>query len=135
MPELASLIAAALDITSLKSASVSKKDISASKPVKIAPTPVSAVKENRIAATRLRQRSQQSLRSLEEQMEFYRSRCEFLEIVMSGCLTCSSLSAMQFSDIELIPMETIKPETAVDRDEPTILTEVECVVLDKVLHN
>ncbi|CAI5705176.1 unnamed protein product [Peronospora effusa] len=96
--------------------------------------------KNRIAATRLRQRSQQDVRSLQEQRKYYKTRCEFLDIVVSGCGTCASLGAMHCGEFELIPAETktikIESELALeieDDGESAVLTEAECVVLDSVL--
>lgn len=101
--------------------------------------------KNRIAATRLRQRLQQDVRSLQDELEYYKSRCEFLEIVVAGCATCASFSAVRFGEIELLPAEPkkikIKKEQMPDEqelddndDELPMLTEAECVVLDNVLH-
>ncbi|KAG7386914.1 hypothetical protein PHYPSEUDO_015119 [Phytophthora pseudosyringae] len=101
--------------------------------------------KNRIAAMRLRQRSQQSIQSLQDQLEYFRSRCEFLELVVSSCPTCASISAVQFGAIELLPAEPKKinikseepsaeEELEDDDDDLTVLTETECVVLDNVLH-
>ncbi|KAL3664354.1 hypothetical protein V7S43_010678 [Phytophthora oleae] len=96
--------------------------------------------KNRIAATRLRQRSQQHLQLLHEQRDYYQSRCQLLEIVLSSCATCQSLAAMQFGDIELLSVEledtSIKKQT-VDEElsDSTMLTEAKCIVLDHVLHS
>jgi hypothetical protein len=98
--------------------------------------------KNRIAANRLRERSQQSQRELHEQLEYFRQRCEYLEMVVSGCPSCAALSAVQFGEIELLSAEpkikkevtSEEEELAADDGEPPVLTEVDCVVLDSVLH-
>ncbi|KAG3144694.1 hypothetical protein PI124_g15096 [Phytophthora idaei] len=97
--------------------------------------------KNRVSASRLRQRSQQFIQSMQDQVEHYRSRCEFLETVVSGCTTCASLSTVQFGDIELLHVDSkAKMETSdeekLDGDfDPTMLTEAECIVLHNVLHS
>ncbi|POM78811.1 hypothetical protein PHPALM_3615 [Phytophthora palmivora] len=74
-------------------------------------------------------------------MEYYRSRCELLETITSGCATCASLSAVQFGDIELLPAEPkiisddMLNDEVDNENDSTVLTEVECVVLDKVLQS
>ncbi|KAF4133309.1 hypothetical protein GN958_ATG17495 [Phytophthora infestans] len=96
--------------------------------------------KNRVSAARVRQRSQQCVLALQDQLEHYRSRCEFLETVVFGCTTCASLSTAQLGDIELLPagfkvkMET-KDEEDLGDDTSIFLTEAECVVLHDVLHN
>ncbi|KAF1795044.1 Basic-leucine zipper domain [Phytophthora cactorum] len=82
--------------------------------------------KNRVSASRLRQRSQQFIQSMQDQVEHYRSRCEFLET---------------FGDIELLHVDSkAKMETSdeekLDGDfDPTMLTEAECIVLHNVLHS
>ncbi|KAF1788376.1 hypothetical protein GQ600_11804 [Phytophthora cactorum] len=89
----------------------------------------------------LSRRSQQFIQSMQDQVEHYRSRCEFLETVVSGCTTCASLSTVQFGDIELLHVDSkAKMETSdeekLDGDfDPTMLTEAECIVLHNVLHS
>ncbi|KAL4145765.1 hypothetical protein PRNP1_011641 [Phytophthora ramorum] len=82
--------------------------------------------KNRISASRLRERSQQSMRQMEEQLEVYKQRCEFLESVVSGCSSCAVLSAVQFGEIELLPFTR-------EEQQEGDLTEAECFVLGNVL--
>ncbi|CEG40373.1 Basic-leucine zipper domain [Plasmopara halstedii] len=98
--------------------------------------------KNRVSATRLRQRSQQLLQSMQDQIEYYRARCEFLEMTVTGCATCANLNTVQIDDIELLPaskkarIETVSDSTGyINDDEGILLTDTECVVLHNVLHN
>lgn len=103
--------------------------------------------KNRIAVNRLRERTQKDVREMEEQLEWYKERCEFLEALVSCCSMCASLRSMRFGDIELLPADkeiAVKRELRPDKQdedaladgcsEPPMLSEEEIVVLSKALN-
>ncbi|KAE8991273.1 hypothetical protein PR002_g20906 [Phytophthora rubi] len=92
--------------------------------------------KNRIAANRLRERRLEGVRKLEEQVELYKERCEFLEALVSCCSMCASLRSMRFGEIELLPADKemeVKKE-AIDDGEPPMLTDEEIIVLSNALN-
>ncbi|GMF12885.1 unnamed protein product [Phytophthora lilii] len=98
--------------------------------------------KNRISATRLRERSQQNLRELHDQLQHYKLRCEYLEMVVAGCPACAKFGAVHFGEIELLPADMLRIKTEknadelelIDDSELPVLTEAECVVLGNALH-
>lgn len=51
--------------------------------------------KNRIAAARLRERSQQQIRELQNMVAHYKARAEYLESIAASCAHCSCLTQMQ----------------------------------------
>ncbi|KAE9304732.1 hypothetical protein PR003_g21688 [Phytophthora rubi] len=92
--------------------------------------------KNRIAANRLRERRLEGVRKLEEQVELYKERCEFLEALVSCCSMCASLRSMRFGEIELLPAdkEMEAKKEAIDDGEPPMLTDEEIIVLSNALN-
>lgn len=61
--------------------------------------------KNRIAAARLRERSQAQVLDLQNQVEFYKQRCQYLESVVAQCgYCCSTVNGPQMSMLEPFPV-------------------------------
>ncbi|GMF28649.1 unnamed protein product [Phytophthora fragariaefolia] len=93
--------------------------------------------KNRIAVSRLRERAVEGVRRLEEEVQRYKERCEFLEALVSCCSTCASLSTVRVGEIELLPaceVHVKKEQNELDGGELPMLTEEEIIVLSNALN-
>lgn len=90
--------------------------------------------KNRIAAARLRERSQAQVLDLQQQVEFYKQRCEYLESVVAQCGYCSgTINGPQTSMLEPFPVAVDNTPMSDSSEEEAWIKELDREMFESIL--
>lgn len=89
--------------------------------------------KNRIAAARLRERSQAQVLDLQNQVEYHKQRCEYLESVVAQCGYCSTIvHGPQTPALEPFPV-TVDASMSDSSEEESWIKELDREMFESIL--